>query len=443
MSAVAAESSRTYDWARVNVKGDGNCFFRSLYEAAKFHTDPKVLNQLLECFGVDIENNGSNTNPATQTAKDAREEEDGFCKIGRMIITNVLRTNSGEILDRLAGGVRSPYTVNREYIQFLIQGVFESLDNFYTNLIDDVVNDKIKPNEGEELTDTLFRVCMSYFVPSIPEEVQRGLQTGILRAMEALVGDTEGSNTENAAPLTAAKIIPYLRQDLRISTLPENLRNSIQESWDTYLIEMPSKHREIFGNILYFPNSRGEYAERIACVIGNENEFTAEIDIYIINTVLAPCKLVVHPLSTSGPREVIIPAGFRALYVILDSDGEHYNFLVTPTIYEKHMKLLEGLAPKSKKVFYRRAELFMASSDGIEDHPSKPIPEPVKRTGTTATRKTANNLNARVKSTLANMGINSTSENYGPMYSSIEQQLKDQTATKGGKRRATRKKRRV
>ncbi len=445
---MSASEPRTYDWARVNVKGDGSCFYRSLYEAAKFHSDLRVLNDLYESFGIEVDAEGSNTSRATQSAKNAKEEEDAFCDIGRTIITNVLRINSGEVLDRLVGGARSPYVVNREYIRFLIEDVFRNIDEFYTNLIDDVVNDKILPADGEELTDTLFRVCMSYFKSTIPGDTKHRIQSGLLRALEALSGEVGSSNSENTAPLTGADVIPYIQEDLRISTLPIYFQNSIQDAWDMYLIEMSATYQKLFGNILYFPRSRGEYAERIACVIGNKNEFTAELDINIINTVLAPRKLIVHTLSTLGPKRVITPEGFRALYVILDSDGEHYNFLVTPTTYETHMKLLEGLAPKSKKVFYTRAELFMPDSLGVEEHPSKPIPVSAttqkRSSAVPATRKApAKNNNAHIKAQLANMGITENMESYKNMYTAVKAQLEPAATSQGGKRRDTRKKRRA
>lgn len=361
---MAAVGQAMYDWARVNVAGDGNCFYRSLYEAAKFHTDPAVLERMLGCFGAEIEQEaGENVaNLTKQTKSEAREEEDDFCAIGRFIITNILRANSGDILDRLVEGVRSPYDVNKEYIQMLIEA-------------------------GEFPRDT------------------------------------------------------------RISALPEETLRQVQEGWEEYLSEMSAGFEAAFKDVRYFPQTRGEFAERYACVIGKDGEFTAELDINIINTVLAPCNLIVHVLSTAGkprgPRRVVNPPGFSALYVMLDREGSHYNFLVAPTVYSKHMKLLKQLATgQPSKVFYMRDELFLPDSVRAQDHPAEPIPKPVivsRRPITLRSKKPANNLDERVKSQLANMGITENSTNYNSMYNIVKGQL----PSKGGKRRATRKKRRV
>jgi hypothetical protein len=370
MSAAGAEEAQAmYDWARVNVAGDGNCFYRSLYEAAKFHTDPSVLVRMLGCFGAEIEQEEGEdvTNLTKQTKVEAKEEEDDFCAIGRFIITNSLRANSGEILDRLVGGVVSPYVVSKRYIQSLIEP---------------------------------FGVPDNTPIASLDPAILEGVQTG----------------------------------------------------WETYLSEMSDGFQTAFKDVQYFPQTRGEFAERYACMISKDGEFTAELDINIINTILAPCNLIVHVLSTAGipdgPRRVVNPEGFDPLYVILDREGAHYNFLVAPTVYARHMKLLKQLARyQPDKVFYTHDELFRPDSVREQDHPAVPVPTPSaipppSRRPTTL-RKTpgnANNLNGRVKTQLANMGIPENSNMYANMYAAVKGEL---SIKKGGKRRATRKKRRV
>lgn len=40
-------------YEQVDVKGDGNCFYRSLYRAAKEHEDPKMLTRVFDILGAD------------------------------------------------------------------------------------------------------------------------------------------------------------------------------------------------------------------------------------------------------------------------------------------------------------------------------------------------------------------------------------------------------
>lgn len=41
-----------YGYDEFNVRGDGNCFYRSIYNAALHHKDPTIFGRLLECLGM-------------------------------------------------------------------------------------------------------------------------------------------------------------------------------------------------------------------------------------------------------------------------------------------------------------------------------------------------------------------------------------------------------
>lgn len=41
-------------FVEVEVDGDGNCFYRSLYKSAKYHPDASVFNNVLNCFHLDL-----------------------------------------------------------------------------------------------------------------------------------------------------------------------------------------------------------------------------------------------------------------------------------------------------------------------------------------------------------------------------------------------------
>lgn len=57
-AARAAASSNSYNngpvlYEQINVEGDGNCFYRSLYRAAKEHEDPGMLDRVFTILGAD------------------------------------------------------------------------------------------------------------------------------------------------------------------------------------------------------------------------------------------------------------------------------------------------------------------------------------------------------------------------------------------------------
>jgi hypothetical protein len=49
---VSAEKVNDDDYVQIDVTGDGNCFYYSLYGAAKYHADGTTYDKLLTCMGI-------------------------------------------------------------------------------------------------------------------------------------------------------------------------------------------------------------------------------------------------------------------------------------------------------------------------------------------------------------------------------------------------------
>lgn len=426
------ETADTYTWVRLNVLGDGNCFYRSLYGAAKYHTDPAVLDDLLACLGLGRANLNA---PAPRRftlrrskggANPEQAREDAMCRKARSAIANTVRADDGAFLDTL--GDESPYAGLVNLKNMLIQMQFDNPAEIMNALYDELAEDGTATSA--EVLDATKLMYLSYFKPSTAPEILERLVSQAIKTFRLYL--TGESATENTGFIQPAQ---YLRDDLTAEEFPDALHDTFQESWEAFIGEMSAGFQTEFADFTEFPKSRGEFAAKYAKILEKYGEFATEIDVTVLNKILAPCNLIVHVLSTTAPKRVENPAGFRPLYVLLDAEGEHYNYIISASAYPTHPNSENPEIMEQK--YYSDAELFTADSVGIYGTAEPEVPRPKPENTNTGSQASTNNINARVRNTLNSLGIKENSFEYKNMYAALKESMA------GGKRRVTRKKRRT
>jgi hypothetical protein len=247
-----------------------------------------------------------------------------MCRKARTAIANAVKADDGALLDTM--GDESPYNGLLNLKNTLVQMQFDNPAELMNALYDELEGD-----DSSALLLSLKRTYASYFNPSTPKAILEKLLTQALKAFRLhLTGESAGENTDFIQPAQ------YLRDDLTADEFPEALHETLQESWEAFIGEMSAGFQRAFGDFTTFPKSRGEFANTYAEILEKYGEFATEIDIAVLNHILHPCNLIVHVLSPSAPKKVIHPPGFRPLYVLLDVDGEHYNYVTTLDKYDEY-----------------------------------------------------------------------------------------------------------
>ena len=108
-------------WIDIDVIGDGNCFYRSLYHAALFHLDPTAFKRLLLCFclNVDEYDNEDTLKAFMKVAANGKKvpkqlaHEHKFCNAARAALTNEIKYK--DLFERMdnydSEDYASPYTI--------------------------------------------------------------------------------------------------------------------------------------------------------------------------------------------------------------------------------------------------------------------------------------------------------------------------------------------
>jgi hypothetical protein len=108
-------------WVDIDVIGDGNCFYRSLYHAALFHLDPTAFKRLLLCFclNVDEYDNEDTLKAFMKVAAKGNNvpkqlaHEHKFCNAARAALTNEIKYK--DLFERMDNAdsedYKSPYAI--------------------------------------------------------------------------------------------------------------------------------------------------------------------------------------------------------------------------------------------------------------------------------------------------------------------------------------------
>ncbi len=127
----SSNADYSHIWIDIDVLGDGNCFYRSLYHAALFHVDPTAFKRLLLCFCLnvdDYDNEDTLKVFAADAAKAAAKKktynkqlahEHEFCNAARAALANEIKYK--DLFKRMDNAdsedYKSPYAILKEKAQ--------------------------------------------------------------------------------------------------------------------------------------------------------------------------------------------------------------------------------------------------------------------------------------------------------------------------------------
>jgi hypothetical protein len=309
------------DYVRINVAGDGNCFYRSLYNGLKYHTQPGLLTKFFNCLFA-----GSNgpADPETLT-------ENQFWQIVRI-----------KLADEIADGARLTENVQhiftqlqtgaQEYIAFLGSPEYAATQ---TKLAADKAGLPAKKKKNTKQIQTQKEAVAEF--KAIMKDAKKLLIKEETDELIALLKDTstdlEKANNE-ISKLTAAsaKLTPEV--------LDAEFQHYVEvqaASWALVIDAMPYQIQE--DDLLGKPESYAEmtletFREELSSFVRSASIYASEFDIKLLFTLLEPPNCA-HSITFENvePGRPIRELKDGIPVVHLHLSGEHYNFVVRGDVY--------------------------------------------------------------------------------------------------------------
>lgn len=330
MSTTAKSSAKAVigpnDYVRINVAGDGNCFYRALYNGLKYHTHQGLLTKFFSCLFAD---GGEPPNP-----EDLGENE--FWQIVRLKL-------AAEIADgaRLTPNIQETFTQlqtgAQQYIEFLASPEYAAAEAKLA------ANTAALPAKKQQNTKKIKKqteaVAEFNEIIKDAEKLLKNEQTeeliGLLKDTSkelATAKETISKLTAEKATLTAAALNAEFRQYIEVQAA----------SWPLIIGAMPYQIRG--DKLLGQPESYADmtlaiFRSKLSSFVGSANIYASEIDIKLLFTLLEPPNCV-HSITFENvePGQPIRELRDGIPVVHLHLAGEHYNFIVRGDIYKAALK---------------------------------------------------------------------------------------------------------
>jgi hypothetical protein len=327
----SSNADYSHIWIDIDVIGDGNCFYRSLYHAALFHVDKTAFKRLLLCFCLNVDDyDNENTLKvfATDAAKAAAKKkkydkelahEHEFCNAARAALANEIKYK--DLFKRMDNAdsedYKSPYAILKEKAELgqelwsaiiaefshAFQRKFRRASTFtdmsegkFANVYADIVRtDREFVSQLEILmVNFMLRHCGLKIHTLNPDGKYRANDIGTLNANNLLAAPV--GNIENAGP-NATNNIP----NASIKVPAEEIKLT-----PLFLMRLPEHYNVVV------PSS--VYSEHFAVLdnIGNEDpvQYTDE-DLFVNHEVVHAYVKKMTPEHTGGYRPATEHAGDR------------------------------------------------------------------------------------------------------------------------------------
>jgi translation initiation factor 1 (eIF-1/SUI1) len=358
MSAGATKKSNKHlnaaqikdgDYVQVNVSGDGNCFYRALYNGLKYHTIPGLLTRFFDCVFAD--------NPAGKPANPEAITEEEFWKLVRSTLGAKMMAAAGPFHAQLEEMFTNLQIGAMEYAEMLESEGYKAQKSAITkqrlailkatkDLADipkQIQKEKAKQSELEEDLAEAQEIAVNINNANI--EAAFNIVTGIQDDIDKSKQAQTALKASLAAAKKATKELPDDIEDaeaelkhyievqgatwaLYIDAMPREVRKSSLGKVETYLgeaaIKLP-KFKEILSNLVASPLENGGYM------------YASDFDIQLLFSLLENCATpIVYNTIEPGSRIKEVNEDGKPI-VHLQLRGEHYNFIVRGDVYKARL----------------------------------------------------------------------------------------------------------
>jgi hypothetical protein len=344
-----AAQIKDHDYVQVNVDGDGNCFYRALYNGLKYHTIPGLLTRFFDCVFAD--------NPAGKPANPEAITEEEFWKLVRSTLGAKMMAAAGPFHAQLEemftnfqiGAVEyeemlesEDYKVREAAITHQRLALLKATTDL-TNIPTKIQEEKVKQSkleedlaEAQEIAVNINNAHIEYAFTIIEEfqakiNISKRTQAALKASLAAAKKATKDlpDNIEDAE----AELKHYIEVQgatwaLYIDAMPHEVRKSSLGSYTTYLgegaITLPA-FKQILSNLVASPLENGGYM------------YASDFDIQLLFSLLENCVTpIVYNTINPGSRITEVNEDGKPI-VHLQLRGEHYNFIVRGDVYKARL----------------------------------------------------------------------------------------------------------
>jgi hypothetical protein len=310
-----------HDYVQINVAGDGNCFYRSLYNGLKYHTQPELLTKFFNCLFAD---GGGPADPETLT-------ENQFWQFVRLKLADEIADGA-----RLTENVQHTFNQLQEgasnYIEFVDSPEYAAA---HAKLAADKAALPAKQKNNTKKIQAQKEIVADF--KTIKKDTEKLLgkeQTEELIALLEDISKDLATATETISKLTAAKA------KLAPEVLDAEFQHYVEveaASWSLIIDAMPYQIQE--DELLGEPESYAEmtletFRRKLSSFVRSASIYASEFDIKLLFTLLEPPNCA-HSITFENvePGRPIRELKDGIPVVHLHLSGEHYNFVVRGDVY--------------------------------------------------------------------------------------------------------------